>query len=313
MRWGWWCVAPVAMLAAVCGATAAQAQNLRNIPAAAGESYASATPDDVARAQNEQPDAGNIATTPTVEPLDDATLAKILDQVLNSEPASLGGASKAIRRPASSSPGLNWTRSDGADGAAAYSVSKPLAAPWDAKIGADFNLAPSAPVTYEPLKPLPGSVNSTGAGSAWANVDVPYVASVGVRAEPYADRSRFGSSVQRSVPLGHSLSVSVQGSLAVTELYAPAHSLGTQATAPLTSAPVTSQIWDTDNSVKLSFARTGTAFSVGATTSSIDPLTHSRLTAEQNVYGPLNITGSLYDVGKPTSSQSIGAGLKFDW
>jgi hypothetical protein len=310
MRWGWWGVASVATLTTLCGAAVAQEQGFRNIPAEASESYATATPDDVARAQDDEPEIGNITITAPAKPLDDAALAKILDQVLNSDPAELHGASKAIRRPASS-PDVNWTRSDGANGAAAYSVSKPLAAPWDAKIGADFNLAPATPVAYEPLKPLPGSITDPGAGSAWANVEVPYVATVGVRAEPYADRSRFGSSVQRSVPLGHSLSLSVQSSLAVTELYAPSRPTTTLATA--VPASPASQILDTDNSVKLSIAKTGTAFSVGATTSSIDPLTHSRLTAEQNVYGPLNITGSLYDVGKSTASQSIGAGLKFDW
>jgi len=51
----------------------------------------------------------------------------------------------------------------------------------------------------------------------------------------------------------------------------------------------------------------------GALTSSADPATHTRLTAEQNIYGPLNITGSLNDLGRPTSSKSIGAGFKFDW
>jgi hypothetical protein len=73
------------------------------------------------------------------------------------------------------------------------------------------------------------------------------------------------------------------------------------------------KILDTDNSVKFSIRSTGTALSAGALTSSADPATHTRLTAEQNIYGPLNVTGSIYDPGRTTSSTSIGAGLKFDW
>ena len=224
-----------------------------------------------------------------ISPLDDAALGEALN---------LDGLATTLKpkdinaRGAGADP--TWTRNDAINGTSSYSVKKALQTPWDANVGADFNVV-------TPAVPSPGS------GSAWANVNVPYLATLGVRAEPTNDYSKFGTSLERSVPLGSNYAVSLQGSVAVTELYA---SLGaTPATVP--GAPA--KILDTDNSVKFSIRSTGTALSAGALTSSIDPSTHTRLTAEQKVYGPLNVTGSIYDPGRTTSSTSIGAGLKFDW
>jgi hypothetical protein len=300
MRTDIWRVALAAIAMSGAGAAGAFAQDgLR--PSLSDE--ATAHPTDVA--PNDTAENGDV-TNSLSPPLDDATLG----QALNFDPLTTSTVAKTIRRPGSSDNDLNWNRSTGANGAPLYTVKKPLQAPWDASIGADFNLASQAPVSFEPLKPLPGTGTDPGAGSAWANLDVPHVATLGVRAEPKADHSKFGSSLQRTLPLGQDFSLTVQGSVAVTELYAPVGgNPQTIGASPITPA----KIWDTDNSVKLNIKRTGTAFSVGATTSSIDPLTHSRVTAEQNIYGPLNITGSLNDVGQTTASKSIGAGLKFDW
>jgi hypothetical protein len=290
-------VALAALVATGVGSVGAFAQDM---PALTEE--AAAHPADITRTQNDAASADIAAPAP----LDDATLARALDF----DPLTTSTVAKAVQRPGASNSGLDWNRGDGPNGAPLYTVKKTLSAPWDASVGADFNLASQAPATFEPLKPLPGSSSDPGAGSAWASLAVPHVATLGVRAEPNADHSRLGSSLQRSVPLGRDFALTVQGSVGVTELYAPIggrpQTIGASPTAP-------AKIWDTDNSMKLDVKRTGTAFSVGAATSSIDPLTHSRFTAEQTVYGPLTITGSLYDVGQSTSSKSIGAGLKFDW
>lgn len=295
-----WRVALAAALLASCATLPSFAQNA---PALPPSEEATVTPDDMVRAQDtEQED--DTAVSEQAPPLDDAAL----EQALSADPWSISKVAKSIRPPGAKSDEASWTRIDGANGATVYSAKKSLPAPWDASIGADFNIAAPAPTTYEPLKPLPGKSSDQGASAAWASVDVPYLATLGVRAEPNADRSRLGSSVSRSVPLGQNVSVTMQSSLAVTELYP-----GGINPAPAAVPGMASRIYDTDNSVKLNLKRTGTAFSVGTTTSSIDPMTHNRLAAEQNIYGPLNITGSLNDPGRPTSSKSIGAGLKFDW
>ncbi len=275
-------VALAATILASCGVAGAIAQDAPALRPSVTEE-AAVTPDDVLRVQDDEAD-GELASA--FPPLNDAALG----QALNFDGLAASVAPKSISRAGGSKPDLSWSRSDASDGTALYSVKKPLPTPWDASIGADIN-------AVTPTTPNPG------AGRAWANVDVPYVATLGLRAEQSMDQSRFGTSLQRSMPIGQSYAVSVQSSLAMSELY-----------ASLASTPVsTMKIWDTDNSLKFSIVRTGTAFSAGAVTSSIDPTTHSRLTAEQTIYGPLNVTGSLYDLGRATSSTSIGAGLKFDW
>ena len=237
----------------------------------------------------EQPAPEDTAAQVEAAPLDDTTLGKALsfDGVFTDlKPKDINA-----RRPASDAA---WKRNDASDGSAAYSVKKALPTPWEANVGADFSVV--APATAAP-----------GGGSAWANVNVPHLATLGVRAEPTNDYGKFGTSLERSVPVGSDYAVTLQGSVAVTELYA---SLGA---APATMPGAPAKIVDTDNSLKFSIRSTGTAFSAGALTSSIDPSTHTRLTAEQNIYGPLNATGSIYDPGRATSSTSIGAGLKFGW
>jgi hypothetical protein len=251
---------------------------------------ASAAHDDIARAQDGAI-SGEVAASTDAEPLADAALS----EVLSFDAATSVVAKKAPARSVTASE-TDWSRSDAANGVTSYSVKQPLGIAWDSSFGTDFSVVTSA--APSPMTP------PSGDGTAWANVDVPDVATVGVRAEPRPDYNKVGGSLQREMPVGRDYAVTLQSNVAVTELYA---SLGGTSTSPAAN------VYDTDNSVKFSIRSTGTAFSAGRVTSSIDPMAHTRLTAEQNIYGPLNVTGSLYDPGRATSSTSIGAGLKFDW
>ena len=51
----------------------------------------------------------------------------------------------------------------------------------------------------------------------------------------------------------------------------------------------------------------------GLASTSIDPVTHNRLSAEQKLYGPLHVTTAVTDVGQPTVNKSITAGFKLNW
>jgi hypothetical protein len=44
-----------------------------------------------------------------------------------------------------------------------------------------------------------------------------------------------------------------------------------------------------------------------------DPVTHNTLSAEQKLYGPLQVTTAVTDFGQTTSSKSIGAGFELHW
>jgi hypothetical protein len=281
----------VALLAAfLTPATAAAAQDYTQGFVNPGEeAYASATPDDVADLPPKITDRVPIE-------VDDATLAKALsfDALLSSSKA------KPLVRPDHATNAAKWNRVDNRDGSANFSVNKPLSVPWQAKVGADIATAAPAPETYGP-RPLPGTAAAnTGSASAWANVAVPHVATVEVRAEPSVDADKFATKVERSLPVGQSLSVTAQSSLGVTEFRAPTPDAATR-------------LFSTDNSLQLNILATGTTLAAGTSTLTGDPVTHNRLSAGQKIYGPLNVTGTINDPGQPTSNMSLTAGMNLTW
>ena len=83
------------------------------------------------------------------------------------------------------------------------------------------------------------------------------------------------------------------------------------AVPPATAAPA--QVWGNEQKLKFDVLPTGTSLSAGIATSSIDPVTHHSLSADQKIYGPLHVTTSVNDIGEPTASKSITAGLKLNW
>jgi hypothetical protein len=267
----------------------------------AENAYASATPEDVQAASGDV--APKIVDRVPVE-IDDATLSK----ALSSESfLSSPGTAKPLARPDSLSHSATWNRVDNPDGSSSFSVNKPLALPWDAKVGADISTAPSPSEPSDP-RVLPRDLPSnTGAGSAWANVAVPHLATVEVRAEPANDHDTFGTKLERSVPLGKSFSVTAQSSFGVTEM----RPLIASATTP--SADAAGRLFSTDNSLQLNVVATGTSIAAGASTVTGDPVTHSRFSAGQKIYGPLSVTGTVYDPGEQSRNMSLTAGMNFTW
>jgi hypothetical protein len=208
----------------------------------------------------------------------------------------------------------SWSRDRNGDGSGAIHVTKSLAAPWnaswDTKIGGDLAVAAtSLPHYYEPGKPLPNTVKDTRTGSAWASLAVPSVATVEVRVSPSDTQNSFGTKVERTVPLGENLSVTLQNSVNVTDLR------GSGGTGPtvMASAGNPAEAWDTQHAIKVNIVPTGTTLSAGTSSSTLDPQTHNSISAEQKIYGPLQVTTTLTDLGQSTSSKSVTAGFKFSW
>ena len=283
----WRCALLAALLASNAGGAAAQdyAQGFIN---PGEDAYASATPDDVAGLPPKTTDRLPIE-------IDDTTLAK----ALSSESLLSSSKVKPFARAGNAAPAASWNRVDNRDGSANFSVNKPLSVPWQAKVGADMATAAPAPEAYEPRQ-LPGTSSNAGSASAWANVAVPHVATVEVRAEPANDYDKFGTKLERSMPVGKLVSVTAQSSLGVTELRSPTPDAATR-------------LFSTDNSLQLNILATGTTLAAGASTVTGDPITHNRVSATQKVYGPLNVTGAINDPGLPTSNSSITAGMNLTW
>lgn len=241
---------------------------------------------------------------PPERPLTDGERA-LLGRALNIDPAqlSLTAPEPTLRqRDATASNRVNVSQSEQPDGASTTVVTKSLSTDWNAKIGADLNLAAPAPVSYQPDRPMPGSAVPHNSGAAWASVGiVPDLATVDARVDPGSDQGRIGTTFRRSLPIGDKVSVTVHDSYAVSDTLGEANSTA--------AAPA----WTSDRGVKVNVRPTGTTLSAALTSASSDPTTHHVLSAEQQIYGPLHVTTTVTDPGESYSNQSISAGLKLNW
>jgi hypothetical protein len=220
-----------------------------------------------------------------------------------------------LRKPRLKEPeGFDVSRNDSPGGSTVV-VKQPL--PWDAKIGADIGLASDPSPVYEPNRPIaplkPGS-----SAAAWASVGVTDYATLDARVDPSADQGRLAGTLKHSMPLGERYSLTVQNSTSVTESFGTA---GPSAPAGLpvmalpqdSGTPGPTQVWGNEQTVKFDLHSTGTSLSAGLASTSVDPVTHNRLSAQQKIYGPLHVTTAVSDVGQPTVNKSISAGFELKW
>ena len=208
---------------------------------------------------------------------------------------------------------LDVSRTDQPDGSGNVTVKKPLAIDWDAdvtaNVGADLGLAPTPKPIYGSADPLGVPNGTAGAGAAWASLNVPRIATVdttvNARVDPTNDQGRVGTTFERAVPVGGKFAVKLRSSYSVTE------TLLQSQVAPA-DVPA-SRVWGHENVAKLDILPTGTTLGAGVSSTSIDPVTHNTLSAEQKIYGPLNVTTAVTDVGQDTENRSVRAAFKFNW
>lgn len=231
---------------------------------------------------------------------------------------------KPLRLPSLSDPrALDVSRADAPGGSGPVVVKQPLPTDWETSAGADLNPATSA-TGFRP--PMPVTRDTGGSGTAWVQVGVPHFATLDARVDPSIDQRKLGTTFKQ--PIGSKFALTLQNSYSVTETNGvptaapsdfplmtaprvPVTSTATTPRAPVTSTPT--QIWGNENLAKVDFLPTGTSFSAGLTTASNDPVTHNKLSAEQRLYGPLHVTTAVTDMGQPTESKSITAGVRLSW
>lgn len=259
------------------------------------------------------------------EPLTPSESA-LLGNALMFDPADLTAAKPApkLHVPTLVTPrNLSVKGSENPDGTSKVAIKQPVAnGEWDANVGADLRTATPPPSTFVPGKPFPGSIDDRGSTAAWASVGVPNVAAIDARVDPATDQSQVGAALKRAMPLSDKLSLTVQNRVSVTDSYgltpvAPAalSDLPLMA-APKPAEPIVpgpTQVFGTEQSVKLDIKSTGTSFGAGLTSASNDPVTHNTFSADQQLFGPLHVTTAVTDVGQTTSNKSISAKFKLDW
>jgi hypothetical protein len=252
---------------------------------------------------------------PELSPEDKA----IIDQALALDSTRFAGApAKPLRLPAiAAAKGLDLSRNDRPDGSGTVIVKKPLAAEWDASIGADLGLAPHAQQGYSRDNPLGVRRTDAGSGAAWASVGVTRFATVDARIDPNNDQGRIGTTFKQSLPVGEHLAVSMQSRYSVTETLGQPQAASSD--VPLRVAPVSDpatpvpRVWGHENIAKLDILSTGTTLGAGLSSNSTDPVTHNRLSAEQKIYGGLGIATAVNDIGRASESKSLSARYKLTW
>ncbi|HEY6024333.1 MAG TPA: hypothetical protein VIV34_09170 [Pseudolabrys sp.] len=240
----------------------------------------------------------------------------LLGNALMFDPAALATPpKKPLRLPGSSEKGYDVKRTEKADGSTTVVVKQPLHTEWDNSVGADLaptNTGPSAAYDH----PLPATRNEFGGSAAWASVGVSNIGSVDARVDPSNEQGKLGGTLKHSIPFGGRFAVTLQDTYSVTETVGQPSAGPTDMplmALPPNPAPLTPQIFGNERAVKFNVLPTGTTLGAGLKTASNDPVTHNTLSAEQKLYGPLQVTTAVTDFGQTTSNKSITAGFKLHW
>jgi hypothetical protein len=137
---------------------------------------------------------------------------------------------------------------------------------------------------------------------------------VDARVDPFNEQGKVGPRSSNRF-LGDCFAVTLQNTYSVAETLGPPATGPTDmplVTLPSASAPTSVQVFGNERSVKFNILPTGTTLGAGPT-SSQQRLDHDTFSAEQKLYGPLQVTTAVTDFGQTTSSKSISAGFKVHW
>jgi hypothetical protein len=219
----------------------------------------------------------------------------------------IAAATPALGQQGNSFDPTFGSRIEKPDGSVALTIGRRLPTEWDAKFGMDATLAPEPPAALAVTTPNIAP-DRRSSGTVWGSMTGPSVApflfdktAVDARLDPAGEKGEVAATLSRTVPLGESLSVTLQDKYSVTQsITTPSQLSG-------------GQVWQADRSVRLKIAPTSTTLSAGIITTSTDNLQHNKFGAEQRVFGPLNVITSVTDPGTAASSKSIAAGFKHTW
>jgi hypothetical protein len=207
----------------------------------------------------------------------------------------------------------NWNRTTHRDGSAAITADKPLPTIWDTKVGVDLGLAAPQSPLMTPDRLLAGSTDQSN-GAAWARTTAPALnlpigwdkASLEARFDPVQDRSKLGTRLSKSVPLGEDLSVTMESGFAVTHIRS-------QPLPDTLSGVQPENVFDAERLAKLNFLATGTSIGAGSRKSTADDIWLNSLSAEQKLPGGLSVTGTVSETLEGETSKSLTAGFRRSW
>jgi hypothetical protein len=185
---------------------------------------------------------------------------------------------------------------------------RPLASPWDSKVGIDYH-KPSIPATnFQPEQLTAGAVPDQSAGVAWATVTAPGFGSalgwdetaIETRVDPAQEQTQLGTRLSRSVPVGEDVSMTLENGVSMTR--------------SLPSGGAQNHGWASSQALRFNVLPTDTIVSIGADISSTDDKWLRTLSAEQKLFGgPFSVTGSVSETPTGDMSKSLRAGFKRTW
>ena len=185
---------------------------------------------------------------------------------------------------------------------------RPLASPWDSKVGIDYH-KPSIPATnFQPEQLTAGAVPDQSAGVAWATVTAPGFGSalgwdqtaIETRVDPAQEQTQLGTKLSRSVPVGEDVSVTLENGVSMSR--------------SLPSGGAQNPGWASSQALRFNVLPTDTIVSIGADISSTDDKWLRTLSAEQKLFGgPFSVTGSVSETPTGDMSKSLRAGFKRTW
>jgi hypothetical protein len=226
-------------------------------------------------------------------------------------------ASRAQNASRDSTSPTFGSRTENPDGSVALRIGRRLPTEWETKFGVDASLAPQSPADGAAMYGADGSRSSSSA--LWGSVTGPSVAplifdktAIDARVDSREAHGQVGATLSRTVPVGGNFSVILRDQYSVTQSL---HDGAPSSTAlqPQAADSTPSSVWNIDRSVSLRLGSTGTTLSAGMATSSDDTQWHNRLSAEQQIIGPLSVTTSVSDPGSAASNKSISAEFKHTW
>jgi hypothetical protein len=180
-------------------------------------------------------------------------------------------------------------------------------ADWSAKVGVDYRAPPIPAAEFRIEQLVAGAVRDQSTGVAWANVSAPGLGwgktVIATRVDPLLDEGSFATTLSRAVPVGESLSVTLQNRATVTRTLANG-ALGIES----------SQVWAGSQAVRFNILPIDTTVAVDATISSADDKWLRTISAERKLFGgPFSLTGTVSETQSGAPASSLTAGFKTTW
>ena len=221
--------------------------------------------------------------------------------------AGCTGAEPALELPTDEPIDLSTPEPEDIKGAKPF-VERPVASPWDSKVGVDYR-KPSIPATnFQPDQLTAGAIPDQSTGVAWATITAPGLGSalgwdqtaIETRVDPSSEQGQLGTRLSRSVPVGEDVSVTLENGVSVTR--------------SLPSGGTQGHGWASSQALRFNVLPTDTTVSIGADISSTDDKWLRTLSAEQKLFGgPFSVTGSVSETPTGDMSKSLRAGFKRTW